>query len=157
MFEDITNLEEVRIRNHQLVGSLLLDVKKVPENIDAKYSFKIEVKDVQIKGIKMLNSVEDRGLEEVFQQDNNMNIGALIFMLVDVLKKKKKIKNDQLNLIDDIPNMFRKEMGDDFFVKDLQIPKQNIDFFIDEYCRYPKFIELFLANKKIECIEFLFE
>lgn len=122
MFEDITNLEEVRIRNHQLVGSLLLDVKKVPENIDAKYSFKIEVKDVQIKGIKMLNSVEDRGLEEVFQQDNNMNIGALIFMLVDVLKKKKKIKNDQLNLIDDIPNMFRKEMGDDFFCKGFTNP-----------------------------------
>jgi len=155
--ESITTLKAVTIKNHKLTGSLLLDIKKIPEDTNAKYSFKINKKDIQIKGTPMLNSIEDRGLEEVFKQNNNMNIAALIGKAINLIGKKNKTKSDKKKLIKDISKLARKEFGDDFFTKELHLPKALIDLFLEEYCKDPKFIELFQANKKIECIEFLFE
>ena len=72
-------------------------------------------------------------------------------------KNKKYARKKPRTFTKETPNNMRKELGDDFFIKELLIPKTQIDYFLEEYCNTKEFIDLYEENKIIECIEYLFE
>lgn len=158
LYEDVVELTKVNIKSHQLSGSLFIDANNVPKNLNIpSIKIKIDKKELNLNAIPMYNDVKDRGLEEAFTQYNMMDLKAIAKMIFNPIKRKHKKNKEIKKFKQNIPYIFRNEIGDTFFIKDLHIPKPNIDNFLEENCRTLDFIELYNANKKIECIEYLIE
>jgi len=157
MIEDITNLTEVTVNNRKLVGSLLIDSEKVPNNINAPYKTHIDFKNIDLSQIPDTENGADRGNEANNILPSSGNILGLIGFLATTILPPKPIRQKPNHFTKETPLLIRKEIGDAFFIKELHIPKPVIDDFLEEYCNSQKFINLYEENKIIECIELLIE
>ena len=162
MIEDITSLEEVKVNSHQLVGNLSIDSEKAPTDVNASYKVKISAKNNDFNSLSDTGNGVDRGNEEVRNAGKKLYKGAnFLGLFVDayniISKNKKYVRKKPRTFTKETPNNMRKELGDDFFIKELLIPKTQIDYFLEEYCNTKEFIDLYEENKIIECIEYLFE
>lgn len=158
LFENILELETVKISSHGLTGSLLLDAKKVPENLNPKYNFKMNFNDFSLSSYSSTGTGIDRGSSEVRGMNNYVgggNIFGLVGLLVDVIIPKKITRKKPNNFTKETISIVRDELGDSFFIKELKIPKPHIDDFLEEYCNTKSFIDLYEKNRKIEYIEYL--
>ena len=157
MVEDVTNLDEVTVKNRKLVGSLLIDREKVPSDINAPYKIHIDFKNIDLSKIPDTGSGADRGNEANNMIPSGGNILGLVGLLVTTIFPPKTIRQRPNHFTKDTPSLIRKELGDAFFIKELHISKPVIDDFLEEYCNTQKFIDLYEENKMIECIELLIE
>jgi hypothetical protein len=159
--ENVTDLDLVEVSNKKLTGNLALDSKKVPVSVNQQFKITINIDASSLNSFSESGSGIDRGSSEVRNGGINSigaggNILGVVGLLVDVIRPHKKyIRKKSRLFTEETPSIMHKELGDDFFIKELKIPKPHIDDFLDEYCNIDKFINLYEENKLIECIEFL--
>ncbi len=158
MSEYVNELDEVIVKSHNLTGSLVNDVKLVPKDANLSYKVHIDVKNIDFNAIPDTGSGADRGHHE---SANNLptggNVLGLIVLLADIAFPKKYVRKKPRTYTKNTPDEIRIELRDDFFIKELKVPKIHIDDFLDEYCNTKAFIDLYEENKIIECIQFLIE
>lgn len=155
LLENITELEEVEVKQHNLVGNLLLDSKKVPIDANNNYKITINVGVYDLSKIPETGSGADRGREGNNIPNTKANPLAIAGLLINVLIPEKKIRKKPNTFTKHTPDWIRKELGDTFFITELHIPKYRIDDFLEEYCNSDEFIALYEENNIIECIEYL--
>lgn len=151
---DITNLNEVIVKQHNLTGNLAIDAinnrDSIYESIESRLQFSSSeiISDFdKTKTYRPKNSVDPIGGQ------SGIDITQL-FRLVRLKLKKKKTKKKNKEE-EPITLTIRKELGDVFFVQNLKIPLKEIDTFL-MYCNAKQLLtKLHQENKQIELIEFL--
>ncbi len=166
---NVNELNEVELKNHNLTGRLVQDGKEAPLidmpldmsslNIDMRVVDNFDQMDKE-------KAPDSRKLTDPTEQATQGNILGLLngLGLKTLLKEaskigqKKRLKKRQQKAYDKkamrAPEAIRSELGDSFFINDLQIPPENIDNFI-KYCASKGIIKLYLNNHKIEAIDIL--
>ena len=86
------------------------------------------------------------------------------FAKIDLLKvakfiakkitKKAKTKKKAKLFLQNLPLKIREELGDNFFIKNLHIPKYQIEMFLEDVIT-DELIQLYKQNKKIEWIDLI--
>ncbi len=167
LLQKINTLAEVEIKAHNLFGNLTLD---------SKY-FKDTIKKINPKIAKTSSydfSIPSKFMAKQLDEDRLDNptdplapiggdiIGLAYFVLEPAINELKKInktkrenkQKERLYLAQSkaAPKNIRSDFGDDFFVKTLRIPVDQIDAFI-LYCKPKDIINLYLKNKKIQLID----
>jgi len=146
-------LDEVYL--HGLTGSLDVDFKKTPKDTVIKANFKYKLSDLDKK------LPED---EFGYQKDVNAESFTNPVYLAgggQGSKYNKQLENERalkrkLAKMKEFPYKLRKRLGDDFFIKSLKIPKDQIYLFID-YCETKNISDKYDNNKLLEVIEILKE
>ena len=158
MYDNINKLDEVVVNSHNLTGNLVHDTKLVPKDVNQSYKVTIDISKYDLSSIPDTGNGVDRGNTEAFNGvPKGVNILGLVGLLANVAFPKKYIRPKPRNFTKNTPTEMRIELGDEFFIKELHVPKINIDDFLDEYCNTKEFIDLYEEDKIIECIEFLIE
>jgi len=156
--KEMTNyLSTVTIRNHDLTGDLVLDTKN---NTNDTITRKHDLIEEMMRMAKMPSSKDfDTNFEKPPLNDVDpvsavagAAIGSVGIPIIDkenVLRKKLRAKKS-------FPNKLISEFGEDFFTKELKIPKEKIHHFIT-YCEIKNIQELYKQGKIIKLIEVLTE
>ncbi|MCH3882728.1 MULTISPECIES: carboxypeptidase-like regulatory domain-containing protein [Tenacibaculum] len=132
-------LEEVLIKNHNLSGSLDLDINKVPEDkvailmndFTTRLNKDLEYLRSKEKGWLQLSLT---GVKATFPKSN----------------KKQQIRNEIL-FKERFPKRLLAILGEDFFFNQLKIPKENYYHFLD-YCSYKNTENLYKNENFLELI-----
>ncbi|WP_170063298.1 hypothetical protein, partial [Polaribacter porphyrae] len=144
-------LEEIKLKNHELSGALGVDVKKVQINkidsiVHANLDFSkvdFSLKDYRIDEI-------DRMKPPVVITNPTQRYQGLNFSgLLSLLKKRKtyKTKNKYKILTDEeFSDIIMIELGEDFFINKLKIPKEKYFHFLG-YCKFYILKRLYKQNK----------
>ncbi len=167
LLQKINTLAEVEIKAHDLTGSLFVDMKKVKDT-----TFRPEPTPWNIDFRVLPETNRDKPPDPSKLTNPNAPIGGdligltlfsfkpLIKEVSKIGKTKRDIKNKERiyqKKAKTAPEEIRTEFGDDFFIKTLNIPIEQIDAFII-YCESKNIIHLFLKGKKMEMIDvFLIE
>ena len=158
LIEDINTLEKVEVSNRKLIANLRIASEKVPQDINTKFAIKIDKSNIVYNQVPIYESIDDRGLNEVDAKYNTMNVFTVIGLIINKISKKKKNENFQKSTnvkINEMPKIFREQVGDAFFEQSLHIKKPNIELFLEKYKNNKKFINLYLENKLLECMDLL--
>jgi hypothetical protein len=141
-------LEEISLKQHQLLGRLNVDVTKAPDSIfivnrEALDFSKIRFDDPNspyfvMSGGNLLNLVSYVGK---FFSDKDKNKG-------------KEIEYQYTLKLQKAPEEIRKEFGDLFFIETLNIPKERIDDFI-LFCKSSSIDHLYVQGRKVEVVDIL--
>ncbi|WP_457610834.1 carboxypeptidase-like regulatory domain-containing protein [Lutibacter sp.] len=139
-----------------LTGNLDIDIKSVPKDTLPKHNFTLKLSDLSKKlgpdihgflkapnAQNMTDPIKMRGMRG--------GGGATLpdFRMI----KKRKLKRELLKK-KEFPSKIKKELGLDFFTKNLKIPKEKINNFIG-YCEYRDIFNKYYNHKLLEVIEIL--
>ncbi|HFS67218.1 MAG TPA: hypothetical protein ENK67_03305 [Flavobacteriia bacterium] len=155
---EATNLEQVVVNSHNLSGSLLLDIKKVPKNFQQHASYKLDLKDINFKAPGLIENPIDKKLPDPLRTSetvNSINLIPIFKMLTSGIRKKIRLKKKYKMRIAKLPKESRINLGDLFFVDNLKISKPLIDDFLI-YCQKKGILRLDFKKNKMELIENLF-
>lgn len=155
-------LDEVVVKKHQLTGSLELDFKKTPQN------YKDDLVNNLIDNILKLDPKEIANMpierDELHLKEPSISNGIHSYKGIRIAggsldnnyqKKKRELKKS-LERKEKFPKRIIAYFGTHFFIKDLQIPKENIYHFID-YCSHKNIMYLFKEEKILDLIKVLQE
>lgn len=154
--KEMTNyLSTVTIRNHDLTGNLVLDTKNnTNDTITWKYDLIEDI--IAISKKSPNNYVEKINFEKPPMNDVNpiqvtggASVGIPLIDKENLLRKKLRAKKS-------FPNKLISEFGEDFFTKELKIPKNKIHHFIT-FCESRNIRMLYKNNKIIQLITVLKE
>lgn len=154
---DITILDEIELRQNNLIGILDLDSKKVPlKKRDSILNTNIDYINKAKKG-KLEPDFIDTNVKP---PENNVDptskfvgAGATINMSNPLLKKERA-KKAYLAYRTAFPKILINDLGEDFFFVKLKIPKDRYYHFL-EYCNPLGIEDLYRKNKKLEVIKIL--
>ncbi|WP_457618124.1 carboxypeptidase-like regulatory domain-containing protein [Lutibacter sp.] len=136
-----------------LTGNLDIDIKSVPKDTLPKHNFTFKLSNLSKK--------LDPDIHSFLKASNTQNLTDPIKMrdgggatLPDFrMIKKRKLKRE-LSKKKEFHCKIKKELGLDFFTKNLKIPKEKINNFIG-YCKYRDIFNKYYNNKLLEVIEIL--
>ncbi len=149
LFQKTNMLDEVEIKIHNLSGSLVTDANQVKDTVSkiAPLALDFSMIDFSKSVTNDIDKIDRRKPPDISGLVNphlQKGIGVASFT-IDSPKKKR---------VPTIPEKIRAEFGNDFFIKTLKIPLEQIDFFID-YCKSKGIIDLYIKDRKVEVIDIL--
>ena len=166
LLQKINTLAEVEIKAHNLYGNLTIDSKNIKDTIQKANPLALSYSE----NYKALSNIVAKKLDPDYLPDvtdpmapiGGDLIGLTSFLFKPLIKEISKIGKTKRNIknkeriyqknFKTAPEEIRTEFGDDFFIKTLNIPPEQIDAFII-YCESKKIIDLFLKGKKMEIID----
>ncbi|MHB0756307.1 peptidase associated/transthyretin-like domain-containing protein [Polaribacter sp. M15] len=150
-------LDEITLKKHNLTGILTSDIKQIPkEKRDSILKDNLDFSNIDINQKDSRIDKNNRAEAPVVTVDptqKNQGINLLGFLSL----KKKKFTPIVKNEFDKtkVPHKIRAQLGEDYFLNKLKIPKQNYHQFL-EFCNLSKVINLFKKEDLLELIQ-LFE
>lgn len=142
------HLEEISLRQHQLLGRLSVDVEKAPDSV-----FKVNREALDFSKMRF---DDPNSPYFVMSGGNLLNLVSYVGKLFkdDDKSKGKEIEYQYKLKLQKAPEDIRKEFGDPFFVETLNIPKEKIDDFIT-YCKTSSIDHLYVQGRKVEVVDIL--
>lgn len=170
LFLRINELREVEVKQHDLDGSILLDVNKVPDSVSKISPNLIGSWVVDFNIVDDLDQVDKvRPPDASVLTNPNIPVGGnilgLIGLLTDPIVKGIKNLNEDKRTSKYKDRVYetkaskaliniQTEFGEDFFTKILKLPKLQIEPFL-KYCETKGIVDLYIQDKKIEVIDFM--
>lgn len=150
MTPQVTALNEVFLKG--LTGNLAYDSKNNPTLKSPKHNFAIKPNDFNKKLAPDIHGFKDAPFAGP-ASFKPLPATAIIpnFQLEKELKLKRELARKK-----NFPIAIRNNLGMDFFTKNLKIPEDKIDHFLD-YCEYRNIINLYHKNELLQLIEILTE
>jgi len=171
LLQKINTLAEIELKAHNLYGDLSIDSKNFTDAIHKANPMALNYSE----NYNAPSNIVAKKLDPDYLPDitdpmapiGGDLIGLTLFIFKPLIKEvskigktKREIKNKERiyqKKAKTAPEEIRTEFGDDFFIKTLNIPLEQIDTFII-YCESKNIIRLFLKDKKMEMIDiFLME
>lgn len=149
----VNKLDEVFL--HGLTGSLDVDFKKTPKDTTVKANFVYKLSDLDKKLPGDEFGYQKDVNAEAFTNPIYMAGGGQGSKYNNQLESERALKR-KLEKKKNFPYQLRKQLGDDFFINTLKIPKDKIYLFID-YCESQNILTKYYNNKVLEVIEILKE
>ncbi|MCF6167258.1 carboxypeptidase-like regulatory domain-containing protein [Lutibacter sp.] len=138
----------------RLTGNLDIDIKSVPKDTLPKHNFVLKLSDLSKKLGPDIHGFLKAPNAQNLTDPIKMRGGGGGATLPDFrIIKKRKLKRE-LSKKKEFPSKIKKELGLDFFTKNLKIPKEKINNFID-YCEYRDIFNKYYNHKLLEVIEIL--
>lgn len=165
---DINQLDEVVVKQHDLIGNLAIDASNYEDPIHKKTKSALDFSGIDFS-MPVINELDeiDRAKPTSAEKLTNPNIpigGDLIGLMRPLFKElskigenkrhERKLKRQFIIQSKKVPDKVRKELGDTFFTNTLKIPLDKIDSFI-LYCMQKDLAKLYIENNKIELIDLL--
>jgi len=166
LIQKINELAVVEIKNHNLTGDLINDAQNVKKPISMMSKNALNFGKIDFNAVSDIDAIDRSKPPDPFtgtsaQVQQGANLMFLLNPIINGLSKigqrkraKKHAKKERQRIALTVPDKIRKELGDAFFEKQLKIPKDQIESFIN-YCRPKGIVDLYMAGKKIEMIEIL--
>jgi len=150
----VYTLDEIVLKKHNLTGILGIDNKKVPINKkDSLLRLTMDFSNINMKVKEADDYIDKRvrppKVKTAHTIDGGFGGGAIAFIPfknADAKLRKKLAKQTAF------PNKILKELGANFFFKDLKIPKEKYINFIT-FCMYKNVRELYEKQKIMEVIK----
>lgn len=172
---EITNELEEIVLGHQLTGNLSFDIENRQDEVSEfkiaasalDFSFEYSDKPYEMTEDDRRTTSSNDQIPMLLGGSAGVSIIGVVGIILSPLakigktkrlqkrrskKRKRILQKKSIEAIDEI----RDDLGDDFFIKTLKIPKEHIDFFIN-YCKPKKIGELYVRNNKINIIEVFLE
>ncbi len=168
LLQKINTLNEVVLKTHDLSGNLILDASNMKDTVQKANPVALNFDGIYIAPssivAKKLNSNYLPDVTDPMAPIGGDILGLALFVFEPLIKEvskigktkrdiKKKEREYQKEAITS-PDKIRTELGDTFFINDLNISTDQIDAFI-LHCSSKGLIDLFLKNKKLEMINIL--
>ena len=146
LLQKINELEEVEVQAHDLTGSLLFDAAAIKDTISkvAPAALDFTMIDFSKPIINDIDEIDRRKPPDISHLTNphfQPGIGASIS--IGSIKKKSYLT---------ITDKIRNNLGDELFLKTLELPVEQIEPFIN-YCLPKGIANLYLQNRKLEMID----
>lgn len=148
-------LDEITLKKHNLKGILTSDIKQVPKyKRDSILKDNMDFSKVNFNQVDSRIDANKKAMAPVTIVDPNQKFEGVNLLGFLSLKKKKKYKPIKTDNFDKtkVPKQLLSELGEDYFVKELKIPKENYNHFL-EYCDLPKIQILYKKGKLLEVIQ----
>lgn len=139
----IEELSEIELKGHDLDGFFYIDTKRLRDSLPL---------------------VSERAVDFSNQGYDDPNSGNYVVPAANILnlvsminKKKRKEKKEEANLTQkkrQAPANLRRELGDEVFVHQMEIPIAHIEPFI-RYCQKKDIINLYVEGRLMEVIDIL--
>lgn len=139
----IEELSEIELKGHDLDGLFYIDTQRLRDSLPLVAD---EAVDFSNQGYN-----DPTSSNYVVPSANLVNLVSMIG------KKKRKENKQEASLIQkkrQAPSNMRKELGDDVFVNQMDIPKIHIEPFI-RYCQKKNIIDLYVEGRLMEVIDIL--
>jgi hypothetical protein len=149
----VNNLDEIFL--HGLTGSLDLDSKNTPIDTIPKTNFVFKLSDLKKKLPGDELGYKGSVNAEPFTNPLYLAGGGQGSKYNKQLEKERTEKRE-VKKKTEFPIKLKKELGSDFFTKELKISEENIFNFIT-YCEYRAILEKYYSNRVLEVIEILQE
>lgn len=148
----INELDEVYLRH--LTGNLSSDIANKPADTIPKHNFEFKLSDLS-KVLPNDNYAKDKRINAQEITDPLGPMGAAATLpdkrYQQLLKLKKELEQKK-----EFPDNIKKELGINYFVKNLNIAEDEINLFLS-YCEYRDIVYKYYHNKVLEVIEILNE
>jgi|FLOH01.1.fsa_nt_gi hypothetical protein len=170
LVQNVNQLDEIEIKNHNLSGDLLTDAKNVKKPVSQVGNGALNFGNIDFNVVDDIDAIDrlkppDPFVNSRAQFQGGGNIlGLLGFVLSPIAneidkigqlkRKRKQAKKTYAKKALTVPDEIRADFGDAFFVEKLKIPTENIEWFIN-YCKPKGIVGLYMSNKKIELIAVL--
>lgn len=150
----VNELDEVFLNG--LTGDISNDISKVPKDTIPHHSFVFKRSDVLKIGPDYSTNFSKAPNAERLTNPVLMNgVGGSAtipnFQLIAEQKLKRELAKKK-----NFPTKLKRELGTDFFIKNLKIPEEKIDNFIS-YCENRDILSKYYSNRVLEVIEILKE
>jgi len=136
-------LDEIQLKGHDLDGLFYIDTRRMRDSLPL-------VSDEAV-------DFSDQGYDDP-TSSNYIVPSANILNLVTMIGKKKRKENEEESNVNqkkrEAPANLRKDLGDDVFVYQMDIPKIHIEPFI-RYCDKKGILDLYVEGRLMEVIDIL--
>lgn len=139
----IEELSEIELKGHDLDGYFYIDTKRLRDSLPL----------VSDEAVDFSN----QGYDDPTSGNYVVPKANLVNLISMVGKKKRKENQEEADLLDKkrrAAGDMRKELGDDVFVQQMNIPKVHIEPFI-RYCQKKNIIDLYVEGRMMEVIDIL--
>jgi len=170
LIQNINELKTVEINNINLSGDLINDAKNAKKPISMVSKNVLKIGKIDFNIVDDIDATDRMKPPDPFTgTDAQVQVGGNILGLLGYVlnplfnelgkigahkRKRKQAKKAYKKRALTVPDKIRTELGDAFFEKQLKIPKDQIDTFIN-YCQPKEIVDLYMADKKIEMIQVL--
>ena len=151
-------LDEFELKKHNLMGRIGIDTKSVPiHKKDSLLRNVMDFSDVNFtnKDFRIDENIKAKSkiVNTVANTYSGLKIGNLL-KKINPFKKQKKEKSNKEDFYfkETFPKKLLAELGNDFFFKNLKIPKDKYYHFLD-YCKPLNIEELYKNGKLLDVIE----
>lgn len=148
-------LNEITLKKHNLLGILTSDIKEIPKRKrDSILKNNMDFSNINFNEKDSRIDANVKSMADVTIADPNQKFEGVNLLGFLSLKKKKKYKPIEKNNFDKnkVPNQLLSELGENYFFKELKIPKEKYNHFL-EYCNLPKIISLYKKGEFLELIQ----
>lgn len=147
-------LNTVELKNHNLTGDLLFDVKNAPKDSITIVMNSQESRLVELsKKVSWNDYLSDSEAPPIVSVDPSGGIGGSVGI---PMKDKDGLLRRQLRLKKSIPDRIIAEFGKNYFINKLKIPEEKIYNFIT-YCDYRDILNLYENNQIMKIINIFIE
>ncbi len=139
----IEELSEIELKGHDLDGLFYIDTQRLRDSLPL----------VADEAVDFSN----QGYDDPTSSNYVVPSANLVNLVSMIGKKKRKENKQEASLIQkkrQAPSNMRKELGDDVFVSQMDIPKIHIEPFI-RYCQKKNIIDLYVEGRLMEVIDIL--
>ncbi|MGK0414268.1 MAG: hypothetical protein ACJA1B_002491 [Polaribacter sp.] len=154
------SLDSFDLKRHNLTGRLTIDSKAVPKDKkDSILKNNMDFSNVNFNHIDLRIDENNRAMPAVTITDPNSKFEGINIISFFKSRKAKKLKREakkqkKIYDLEDFPNKIMIELGETFFFKDLKIPEENFQHFL-EYCNILTLERLYQKGKLLEVIQIL--
>lgn len=125
--ESVTELDEVTVRPYDLSGNVEVDVTKI-KTVDANFPQQSSIEMANTKDYEFRSDSHSKVENDAIDKSYLTNGLNFVNIFREIFKSNKKEDNEVVR--DDIDVQIRKVYNDDFFRKNLDIDRDNINEFI---------------------------
>ena len=154
LIPSVTILKEVFVRR-KITGDLALDSKNKPKNKSPKSNFKITNSEINSFAFKYITPdyIKPPNAESFTNPIQMNGVGGSASIPDKRYEKLKKLRKT-IRQKKDFPDKIVETLGINFFVNDLQIPKEKIPNFLS-YCEYNDIIKKYYNHQLLDVIKIL--
>jgi hypothetical protein len=151
-------LDEFELKRNNLIGKLAVDIKNVPFNQKItllKNNMYFSNVDFSVKDQRIDENIRAKSkvVNTVANSYSGLNIGGLIGGLFSSNKlKKTQLRDKKSDNKKAFQDKILTELGEDFFFKELKIPKDKYFHFL-EYCNHFRINKIYNKNNILKIIE----
>lgn len=147
----VNQIPEVVVKNHNLSGLLVTDSKnETSEEIEAKYKFQNELME-----LAKLPSKKDSDVN--YEKPYLNDVSTIKFtgtpIGINIPDKENELRR-ALRIKKSIPDKIIQDLGEDYFINELKIPKDSIHNFLT-YCNFKGIFELYKKGDILKLIDIL--
>jgi len=170
LFQKINELDEIKIKAHNLSGNLNTDANNVKDSVsktsDGVLDFSmIDFSKPVVQDIDEFSRSRTSSDQQLVPGGGNI-LGLLSLVLDPLIEqinkigaRKKSRKNEERNYqkkVIDAPEKIISQLGESFFTETLHIPTEHIIPFLN-HCKSKGIIDLHIKNRRMEVIDILFK